>query len=212
MAELDRLAELGPQLGPRLAPGETLRAAQPIELTNGTDEAFDADRRESLRTNLSQAAPPAAPPKSTGGRLARRLGGAVLDFVSTTSPLKAKAPDLPDASGVGLRGAPDSQAVWLRDVIGRDAKRVLAVTDRRVFVLGDSHGAPARHRALKDGTALPYDVLAELPVAQVAGFRQVSAGLVRGRIEVHFPDGSMLALGALSSARAEELVRAVGLG
>lgn len=207
MAAFDWLADVRPQLAERLAPGEQLRAALRVEADSGRDEARDTARRAELRDQLTEATPPAKEPASTGGRFAQRLGGAVLDFVTNTSPFKRGAPDAPDARGTSVRGEPGSRAVWLRDVLAGDAdQHVFAVSDQRILVLTDSHGAPTRHRSKQP---LPYGVLAEIARADLRGARHAPVGLSRARVELEFVDGSMLAVTALNSAHAGELERAL---
>jgi hypothetical protein len=85
---------------------------------------------------------------------------------------------------------------------------VLAVTTARVLVLRDDGGAPQRHRRLQAGhPPLPYVVLAELPRATLANVEHAPKLLSRGRVELRFVHGSMLALNALKSAPAQQLVQ-----
>lgn len=136
------------------------------------------------------------------------MGEAVLDFATNTSPFDAQFPDLPNPAGVGLTGGADSLAVWLRDQLAGSAKHVLAVTTALVLVLRDDHGAPERHRRLQAGQPpLPYVVLAGLPRATLANVEHAPKLLSRGRVELRFVDGSMLALNALKSAPAQQLVQ-----
>lgn len=206
MATLDRTAELAPLLGNRFGPGESLIGAFRVDLTSGTDEPADAARREATRNAVRKLAPAT---ESTPGPAAR-VGEAVLDFATSTSPFDAQFPDLPNPAGVGVTGGPQSLAVWLRDQLGGPAKHVLAVTTARVIVLRDDHGAPQRHRTLQAGQPpLPYVVLAELPRATLAQARHAPKLLSRGRVELRFVDASMLAVNALKSPTAQQLVQAL---
>jgi hypothetical protein len=54
---------------------------------------------------------------------------------------------------------------------------------------------------------LPYVVLAELPRATVANAQHAPRLLSRGRVELRFVDGSMLAVNALKSAPAQQLAQ-----
>lgn len=203
--KLDRLAELRTQLGPTLAAGESVTVAHPVRRSLGTDEAAEADADTRARATVERLAGPPQPDRKRG--VFERAADFVVSAVTDTSPIDLPTPELSDPNGVALAGGPNSQAVWLRDIIG-EHPCVLAATARRWFVLRDDAGAPERYRALAAGSPLPYDVLAELPRDQVREVRSAPTTLARGRVEVLFTDGSMLAVAARTRDEAEALAQA----
>lgn len=211
MATLDRVAELAPQLRPRLVPGESLREVLRVDLTLGTDEQHEAERSAKLREAVDHFAPRATKPPPGGLRgVAARIFGGALDIASNNTALNLPLPpDLPDPNGVGVRGTTGSSAVRLRDALAGKANGVFAITDRRVFILRDPVGAAARARAQEEHVpAQEYQIVDEIPADEVRSIALRPKQLQRGRVEISFVDGSVLAVSALRSTQAKRLLAA----
>ncbi|GLW70619.1 hypothetical protein Kpho02_29180 [Kitasatospora phosalacinea] len=185
---------------PFLAPGERLRAAATVSLAPGIPHP------------PAELLPPRQPAEWER-KLARPIGllrraRALVDPVaSATGAVGDRIADaVPDAAwhGRGMDGGWTSAAGrfvlrWYED--GAKGDCLLALTDRRLLLLADR----AKPWQL-DPVYAPHH---ELPRHETAALRRNPKGVLqRGRVDLHFPDGSWAALTTPLPSTADELAAA----
>ena len=212
MAKIDRVAELRLQLAGVLAAGESVRCALTVDLTAGADEA----RLNALTDQVSAVAQPYLgtddEAKGRARRAAEAVVGGAVSFLAGDSPIELPELRLPDPNGVGVRGSAGSLAVQLRDWLNGPGRAVLAVTDRRAVVLRDRANKMDRYRAQQASSpAPPYELVGQFARQSLRSVRRVPKLLTRGRCELAFVDGSLIAISALNAEQGKELVAAFGL-
>ncbi|QKW19093.1 hypothetical protein HUT16_08490 [Kitasatospora sp. NA04385] len=185
---------------PFLLPGELLRAAAPVSLAPGVPHP------------PLELLPPRRP-----GELERKLArpvGVLRRVYAALNPVSAAAgavgdrmaDAVPDAAwhGRGMNGGWTSAAGWFVARWHEDGAKgdcLLALTDRRLLLLAD--------RAKPWQLDPAYAPHLELPRHEIAGLRRNPRGVLqRGRIDLHFPDGSWAGLTTPLPSTADEIAAA----
>jgi hypothetical protein len=193
MARPDWTAKLTPALSGQLAPGETVRLSVPVDLTPGADRSDPPPR-------------PVAPDERGVPRRAAEGSAEFLAALATgTSPVELGGAGFDQRlNGAGVTGSAGSIAQSASALWQGPSRHFVAVTDRRLIVLVE--GSALR----RDSGS--FQVAGSIQRTQVDDVEHRPVLVNRGRVELRFVDGSMLAIQTrpqLSSAMAKDLVRAV---
>lgn len=182
------------QVAAGLPSGERVLAVSTAKMTDGARTGEDPT--PPVRTDTPDRRGPAR-------RAAEGAAGVAVDLVS------GAAFDGPDVSrwlaGVGSRGGADSQAAWLERLLRNPGEHYLAATGARLLLVTDRTPHTERMRARRTGEAQqPFELVAEIPASQIASLQHRPKLVARGRMELAFTDGSMLALQPAASVLGKE--------
>ncbi|MFJ5231789.1 hypothetical protein ACIQBJ_18070 [Kitasatospora sp. NPDC088391] len=185
---------------PFLAPGEQLRAAAPVSLAPGVprppEELLTPRRPGELEQRLARPF-----------GLLRRAYAVVNPASAAVGAVEDRLMDaVPDSvwHGRGMDGGWPSTAgrlvVRLHED-GADGSALLALTDRRLLLIAD--------RAKLWQFTEQHALQAELPRHEITAARRNAKGVTqRGRVDLHFRDGSWLGLTTPLPSAADELAAA----
>lgn len=188
-----------------LEPGEAVVAVLP-----------QVDRALTGVERISEPPPPAEPEGRPLGPLGSVAGAAVVVGAAALAPTGWGGGDLPLRllGGTSVAGDRGSLAVRLFDALGavRAARRAV-VTDRRLLFVEERSATWAKDDSGTRVRSAHYLLTAAVPLSALVSARRRGRPGARGRVELHFRDGSMLALmtGVLSTRPARRLLAALGV-
>jgi hypothetical protein len=207
MSWIDNSVMKEPRLLAMLAPGERLLATASVAAAVSGVERI-----------IEPPPPPPPPPPRKPATGAERVAAAAAVAVGTAiGPTGWSGGDLPLRllGGTRVLGTPGSAGVALfRTLVGGDALK-LVLTDQRVLVVEsgemtwiDDPARPGKRKLVGE-----YRRLADIPRGGLVAARRRGRLGARGRVELYFGDGSMVAVmtGALLSGPARRILRTLAL-
>lgn len=205
MSWIDKSVMTEPQLLTMLGPGERLLA------TASVGPAMSGVER------IIESPPPPPPPHQPASGAERVVLGAAFVAAAAIAPTGRSGGDLPTRllGGTRVLGAPTSAGVSLfRTLVGGSAPK-LVLTDRRLLVVagGKSSWIDDPDRPGKRKLVGEYRPLADVPRGSLVAARRKGRLGARGRIELYFGDGSMVAVmtGILLTGPARRILRTLAL-
>ncbi|MDQ2750266.1 MAG: hypothetical protein M3Y44_12195 [Actinomycetota bacterium] len=208
MSWIDKSVMTEPRLLAMLGPGERLLATASVgPAMSGVERIIESP----------PPPPPPAPPHAPASGAERVVLGAAFVAAAAIAPTGWSGGELPLRllGGTRVLGTPTSAGVSLfRTLVGGTALK-LVLTDRRLLVVegGKSSWIEDPNRPGKRKLAGEYRALADFPRGSLVAARRKGRLGARGRVELYFDDGSMVALmtGILLTAPARRILRTLAL-